>query len=171
MHAIEVAELGGPDVLQWREVATPTPGPGQMLVAMDATGVNYVDAYIRRGIYGTGLPFVPGSEGAGRVTQIGPGVEGFEIGDAVASANFPGSYAEQALVPADRAIKIPYAVTAHQAAAALLQGMTAHYLCHESYPVQEDDICLIHAGAGGVGRLLIQMAKKLGAIVIATASP
>ena len=170
MHAIQVLRHGGPDVLEWREVNTPEPAEGELLVEMAAAGVNYVETYQRRGIYPEDTPFTPGGEVAERVAGLGPGVEGFKVGDAVASTNFMGSYAEFSLLPASRAINVPEGVTGDQAAGSLLQGMTAHYLCHSSYSLHPGDICLIHAGAGGVGRLLIQMAKKLGATVIATAS-
>jgi NADPH2:quinone reductase len=170
MHVIQVAQTGGPEVLKWKETATPEPGEGEMLVAMAAAGLNYVETYHRRGMYAKDLPFVLGGEGAGTVTALGPGVTDFVVGDRVASVGFRGSYAEYSVVPAAQAIGVPDAVTIEQAAGAILQGMTAHYLCHDSYPLARGDVCLIHAGAGGVGRLLIQMAKRLGATVIATAS-
>lgn len=170
MHAIQVARLGGPEVLEWREIDTPVPADGEILVAMDAAGLNFVETYHRSGIYAKDLPFVPGGEGAGRVVALGADVTGFAIGDRVTSVAFQGTYAEYSVVGAARAILVPDAVSTDQAAGVMLQGMTAHYLCHDSYPLAAGNVCLIHAGAGGVGRLLIQMAKKLGATVISTAS-
>ena len=170
MHAIQVARLGGPEVLEWREIETPEPGAGEILVEMDATGVNYIETYHRRGIYPRDLPFVLGAEGAGRVAALGADVAGFAVGDRVASVAFQGSYAEYSVVTATKAILVSSGVSTEQAAGAILQGMTAHYLCNGTYPLSPGEVCLIHAGAGGVGRLLIQMAKKLGATVLATAS-
>lgn len=157
-------------MLEWKRVPTPEPRPGQLLLDMAAAGVNYVETYHRRGIYKRELPFVIGSEGAGTVTAVGPGVTEFAEGDLVASVNIAGSYAEQALVDADRAVAVPAGLSGETAAATLLQGLTAHYLCHDSYALEPGDLCLIHAGAGGVGRILIQMAKRLGATVFTTVS-
>jgi NADPH2:quinone reductase len=170
MFAIQVDRMGGPEVLEWQRVATPVPGPGELLVEIAAAGVNYVETYHRRGIYKRELPFVIGAEGAGRVVEVGPGVEGFDIGDLVASVGFRGSYAERAVVDAADAVLVPDHVDPNTAAATLLQGLTAHYLVHDSYAIQPGEMCLIHAGAGGVGRLLIQMAKKRGAFVFTTVS-
>jgi NADPH2:quinone reductase len=170
MHAIQVERLGGPDVLQWREIETPRPGTGEILVAVEAAGLNYIETYHRRGIYPKDLPFVPGAEAAGTIVAVGADVTDLAVGDRVASVGFGGAYAEFSVTPAAQALRIPDAVAADLAAGALLQGMTAHYLCHDTYPLSPGDLCLIHAGAGGVGRLLIQMAKRLGATVIATAS-
>ena len=170
MHAIQVARPGDPEVLEWREIDTPEPAEGEILVAMAAAGLNYIETYHRKGIYARELPFVPGGEGAGRVVALGPDVTDFAIGDRVASVAFQGTYAEYSVVRATAAILVPDRVGTDQAAAVMLQGMTAHYLCHDSYALAEGDVCLIHAGAGGVGRLLIQMAKRLGATVISTAS-
>ena len=170
MRAIQVRRLGGPEVLEWSETDTPRPEGDELLVAIEAAGVNYIETYHRRGIYPKDLPFIPGSEGAGRVAAIGEDVTGFAVGDRVASVSIAGSYAEYAKVPAAAAVAVPDATSIEQAAAVMLQGMTAHYLCHGSYQLSARHTCLIHAGAGGVGRLLIQMAKKLGATVIATVS-
>jgi NADPH2:quinone reductase len=169
VRAIVQSRLGGPEVLEWVEIDTPVPGPGEVLVALEAIGVNYIETYHRRGIYGKPMPFIPGAEAAGTVAAVGDGVSDVAIGDQVASVSFGGSYAEYAIAPAGRVLPVPEAVGTDQAAAVLLQGMTAHYLCHDSYRLEPGDVCLIHAGAGGVGRLLIQMAKMLGATVIATA--
>jgi NADPH2:quinone reductase len=165
-----VSELGGPEVLEWVEVPDPEPGPGDLLVEIDAVGVNYVETYHRTGIYGMEPPFIPGGEGAGRVVHAGAETHDFAPGDLVVSQGLRGSYAEKALVAADRAVPVPEGVDAEMAAALLLQGMTAYYLCHDSYPLAADSVCLIHAGAGGVGRLLIQMAKQIGATVFTTVS-
>lgn len=170
MHAIQVSQLGGPEVLEWREVESPEPGPGEVLVSVEAAGVNYIDTYHRRGIYPRDLPFIPGMEGAGRVEAVGPEVSDLAPGDRVASTGLRGAYAEYSLAAVSKVVTVPDDVSTEQAAAAMLQGMTAHYLCHGTYPLQEGERCLIHAGAGGVGRLLIQMAKGLGAEVFTTAS-
>ncbi len=170
MNAIEITRVGGPEVFEWRPVATPEPGEGQVLVEMTATGVNYIDTYHRRGIYRRDLPFIPGSEGAGIVSAVGNGVQDIEPGDLVASVGLLGSYAEKSLVAADDVVRVPAGISAETAAATLLQGMTAHYLAYDTYPIGEGETCLIHAGAGGVGRLLIQMVKNLGATVFTTVS-
>ena len=168
-------QTGGPEVMVLRELPTPAPGPGQALVRVEACGVNFIDVYQREGRYPVQLPFIPGQEAAGTVASLGlaePGAApfGFKVGDRVAWANILGSYAEFAVVPLSRLIAVPEGVTSRQAAAAMLQGMTAHYLAHATYPIQPDDTVLVHAGAGGVGLLLIQMAKRLGARVFATVS-
>ena len=170
MRAIQVSETGGPGVLTPVEIATPEPGPGQVLVRLAATGVNFIDTYHRSGLYPMRLPLVPGSEGAGEVVAVGTGVDGVRIGDRVGSTNFVGAYAEYALVSADRTVPLPDGLDAEQAAAVLLQGMTAHYLLFDSYPVRAGDTVLVHAGAGGMGLLLIQLATALGARVITTVS-
>jgi NADPH:quinone reductase len=170
MRAIQVRELGGPEVLTPADIDTPSPGPGQLLVKVAATGVNFIDTYRRSGLYKVDLPFVPGSEAAGTVTAIGDGVTEFAVGDVVAATDFAGAYAEYATVAADRAVKVPAGVAPEVAAAALLQGMTAHYLLFDSYPVRPGDTVLVHAAAGGMGLLLTQLAGALGATVIATAS-
>jgi NADPH2:quinone reductase len=172
MRVVVVNELGGPHVLTVADREPATAGPGQLLVDVAAAGVNYMDIYQREGRppYGRDLPFVPGSEGAGTVAALGPGAEGFAVGDRVAWAGAPGCYAEQAVVPAASAIRIPDGIDTRVAAAVMLQGITAHYLCHSTYPVASGDTVVVHAAAGGVGLLLTQMVKMLGGIVIATTS-
>ena len=169
MRAISVAKTGGPEVLEWGELPVPEPGVGELLVRVAAAGVNFIDTYHRDGLYPMELPFTPGVEGAGTVEAIGEGA-GMAVGDRVAWADVLGSYAEYALVTADRAVVIPDGVTSDVAAAAMLQGLTAHYLVTDTYPLAKGDLCLIHAGAGGVGGLLIQLAKMRGATVFTTAS-
>jgi NADPH2:quinone reductase len=170
MKAIQIHETGGPEVLQLAELPIPEPGPGQVLIRLEAIGVNFVEIYFRKGVYKTSLPFVPGSEAAGTVEELGPGVTGFKAGDAVASVSMLGSYAEYALVAAASLVKVPDGLTMEQAAAAMLQGMTAHYLLHDAYPLKKGETALIHAAAGGTGSLLVQMAHNIGARVIATVS-
>jgi NADPH2:quinone reductase len=170
MKAIQITETGGPEVLKLVELPIPQPGPGQVLIRVEATGVNFIEIYFRKGTYKASLPLVPGSEAAGTVEELGPGVTGFAAGDAVASVAVLGSYAEYALVPAAGLVNVPEGVTMEQAAAAMLQGMTAHYLAISTYPLKLGDTALVHAGAGGVGLLLTQMAVKIGARVIATCS-
>jgi NADPH:quinone reductase len=170
MKAIQIQQTGGPEVLQVADLPIPQPGPGQVLIRVEATGVNYIEIYFRKGVYKTSLPFTPGSEAAGTIEELGPGVNGFKTGDSVASASVLGSYAEYALVPAAQLVKVPAGLAPEQAAAAMLQGMTAHYLSHSTFPLKSGVTALIHAGAGGTGLLLIQMAKRLGARVITTVS-
>ena len=170
MKAIQIRETGGPEVLKLAELPIPQPGPGQVLIRVEATGVNFIEIYFRKGTYKAALPLVPGSEAAGTVEELGPGVTGFAAGDAVASVSVLGSYAEYALVPAAGLVKVPEGVTMEQAAAAMLQGMTAHYLATSTFPLKKGDTALVHAGAGGVGRLVTQMAVKIGARVITTCS-
>jgi NADPH2:quinone reductase len=170
MKAIQIQQTGGPEVLQLAELPIPEPGPGQVLIRVEATGVNFVEIYFRKGVYKSSLPLVPGSEAAGTVEELGPGVTGFEAGDVVASVSVLGSYAEYALVSAASLVKVPADLTMEQAAAAMLQGMTAHYLVHSTFPLKAGETALVHAGAGGVGLLLTQMAKRIGARVIATVS-
>jgi NADPH2:quinone reductase len=170
MRAIQITETGGADVLQLRELPTPPPGPGQVLVQIEACGVNFIDVYHREGRYAAALPFIPGQEAAGRVAALGEGVTGLKVGDRVAWCGVMGTYAEFAVAPVDRLVAIPDGVSTQQAAAAMLQGMTAHYLAYSTYAIQKNDAVLIHAGAGGVGLLLIQIAKRLGARVITTVS-
>ena len=170
MKAIQAQEIGGPEVLQLRDVPDPQPGEGQALVRIHATGVNFIDIYQRSGLYKLGLPYVPGSEAAGEVVALGPGVTEFAVGDRVAYSNVLGAYAELAAVPAGRLVRIPEGLDFRQAAALMLQGMTAHYLAYSVYPLKAGDACLLHAAAGGVGLLLIQMAKREGARVIGTVS-
>jgi len=170
MRAIRVQRYGGPEVLESVEVDPPRPGPGQVLVRTAASGVNYVDTYQRSGIYQVPLPLMPGVEGAGTVVEVGEGVTDLRVGDHVGWVAAPGSYAEQVLVEAERAIPLPAGVSDELAAAVLLQGLTAHYLCTSTYPVREGDTVLVHAAAGGVGLLLTQMVKLRGGRVIATVS-
>jgi NADPH2:quinone reductase len=170
MKAIQIHQTGGPEVLQLAELPIPQPGPGQVLIRVEATGVNFIEIYFRKGVYKASLPIIPGSEAAGTVEELGPGVTGFKAGDAVASVAVLGSYAEYALVPAAQLIKVPDGLTPEQAAAALLQGMTAHYLAYSTFPLKAGDTTLIHAGAGGVGLLLTQIAARIGARIITTVS-
>jgi NADPH2:quinone reductase len=169
MKAIQTAKVGGPEVLTPAEIPTPSPKPNEALVQIKAAGVNFIDVYLREGRYPATLPFVNGQEGAGVVTEVGSEVTTVQRGDRVAYTSVVGSYAEYAAVPADRLVKIPEGLDFEHAAAAMLQGMTAHYLSHSSYPLKAGETALIHAAAGGVGALLVQMAKNIGARVIATA--
>jgi NADPH2:quinone reductase len=168
MRAIVVAEAGGPDRLRIEEVDEPTAGPGELLVAMEWAGLNYIDTYHRGGLYPMDYPFTPGLEGAGTVITVGDGVEGLSAGDRVGWLNVLGSYSEKVVVPTDKAIPIPDEVGTDLAAAVLLQGITAHYLATDTFALQPGHRCLIHAGAGGVGLLLTQMAAMRGAHVITT---
>jgi NADPH2:quinone reductase len=170
MHAVRIHQHGGPEVLRYEEVPTPAPGEGQALVRLVACGVNFIDIYQRKGLYKLDLPATLGQEGAGVVEAVGPGVTEVKPGDRVAYSNVLGSYAEYVVVPAQRLVPIPEGVTYQQAAAAMLQGMTAHYLVTSTYPLKPGDACLVHAAAGGVGLLLVQMAKRRGATVIGTVS-
>ncbi len=170
MRAIQIHETGGSEVLRLVDLDIPEPGPGQVLIRVEAIGVNFIEIYFRKGIYKAALPMIPGSEAAGTIEELGPGVTGFKAGDSVASVSALGSYAEYALVPAAQLVKVPAKLTPEQAAAAMLQGMTAHYLCHSTYPLKKGETALIHAGAGGTGLLLTQMAKRIGAHVITTVS-
>ena len=170
MRAITVTEHGGPEVLTYGEAPDPVPGPGQVLVRTSAIGVNFIDTYFREGMYPTALPYIPGSEGSGTVVALGEGVTHRAVGDVVAWCEGPGSYAELVAVPADRTVVVPDGVAPEVAASVLLQGMTAHYLTHDSHPVQAGDTVLVHAGAGGTGLLVTQMATALGARVITTVS-
>ena len=168
--AIVVSEPGGPDVLTLAAVDRPEPGPGQLLVKVAAAGVNFIETYQRSGAYAVGLPFTPGAEAAGTVEGLGEGVADFAPGDRVAFAEGRGTYGEFALVDADRALPVPEGVDLETAAALPLQGMTAHYLINSTFPVQSGHTVLVHAGAGGVGLLLIQLLKAKGARVITTVS-
>ncbi|HXX47784.1 MAG TPA: quinone oxidoreductase [Myxococcota bacterium] len=170
MKAIVVSRTGGPEVLEWRDHDPGAPGPGQVRIAVRAAGVNFIDVYFRTGLYPRPLPFVSGLEGAGVVEALGPGVSGLGVGDRVAWASAPGSYAQAVVAPADRLVRVPAVVADDVAAAAMLQGMTAHYLCRSAFPVKSGDTALVHAAAGGVGLLLVQMLRALGATVIATCS-
>jgi NADPH2:quinone reductase len=168
MKAVYIEQLGGADVLRYGDFPTPDPGPGQALVKVAASGVNYIDCYHRIGVYKVPLPMVLGSEGAGTVEKVAAGVTNFKPGDRVAWAMARGSYAEYAAVPENLLVKIPAGVEFRDAAAIMLQGMTAHYLTHSTFPLKQGHSCLVHAAAGGTGMLVVQMAKMLGARVIAT---
>jgi len=170
MQAIQMLTTGAPDVLTLQEVPMPSLGAGEALVRIEASGVNFIDTYFREGRYPAHLPYTPGQEAAGTVTALGPGAGGVNVGDRVAWCGIPGTYAQFAVAPANRLVRIPEGVTATEAAAAILQGMTAHYLSHSAYPIESGDEVLIHAGAGGTGLLLIQMAKARGARVFTTVS-
>jgi NADPH2:quinone reductase len=170
MKRIQVTTPGGPENMQLVEVPTPAPGPQQALVKIAASGVNFIDVYFRMGLYKADLPIVLGSEGAGTVEAVGPGVTEVASGDRVAYAMARGSYAEYAVVPAWQLVKIPEHVSFTVAAAAMLQGMTAHYLTRSTYPLKSGDTCLVHAAAGGTGGLIVQLAKMAGARVIGTVS-
>ena len=169
MKAIQVAQTGGPEVLTLVDLPVPTAKANEALVKIEAAGVNFIDVYFREGRYPSPLPFINGQEAAGTVTEVGSEVRDLEIGDRVAYTGGLGSYAEYAAVPAARLVKIPDVLSFEQAAAAMLQGMTAHYLLFSTYKLQSGETALVHAAAGGVGLLLVQMAKKIGARVIATA--
>lgn len=172
MKAVKIYQYGGPEVLKFEEAPTPQPGPGQALVKVEAAGVNFIDIYQRTGLYKNELPFVAGLEGAGLVEALGPdsGKALLKVGDRVAWAYTSGSYATHILVPYDRLVFVPGKISFQQAAAIMLQGMTAHYLTHSTYPLTFSDMCLVHAAAGGVGLLLCQIAKIRGARVIGTVS-
>lgn len=170
MKAIQVPQNGGPDVMQLVDLPIPQPQPDQAVVKLSASGVNFIDVYHREGRYKTSLPFILGQEGAGTVTAVGSDVKSVKAGDRVAWTGILGSYAEYAAVPADRLVPIPTDIPEQQAAAAMLQGMTAHYLTHDTYPLKRGQTALIHAAAGGVGLLLVQMAHTIGARVIGTVS-
>jgi NADPH2:quinone reductase len=170
MKAVRVHSVGGPEVLRYEDVPEPTPKAGEAIVKIDAAGLNYIDVYYRSGLYKTDLPFTLGLEAAGTVTAVGPGVSEVKVGDKVAYTGVPGAYAEYAAVPAARLVVLPAGVTTRQGAAAMLQGMTAHYLACTTYPLKPGDTCLVHAAAGGVGLLLVQIAKMRGARVIGTVS-
>jgi NADPH2:quinone reductase len=170
MKAIRVDEYGGPEKLVYREVDKPEAKSGEALVRIEASGVNFIDVYHRTGLYPLPLPFIPGSEAAGTVEAVGDDVNEIQVGDRVAYAMSLGAYAEYAVVPTARLVKIPDGVDAQRAAAAMLQGMTAHYLVTSTYALKRGDTALVHAAAGGVGLLLIQMAKRIGARVFGTVS-
>jgi NADPH2:quinone reductase len=167
-HAIRVYQVGGPEVLQWDDVELGEPAPGQVRLRQEAAGLNFIDVYHRTGLYTQQLPFTPGVEGAGVIEGIGPGVTDLRVGDRVAYGGPIGGYAEERLIQADRLVKLPDAISSEQAAAMMLQGMTAHMLLRQVYPVQPGDTILIHAAAGGVGLIVCQWAKALGATVIGT---
>jgi len=169
MKAIRAMEAGGTEVLRLEDLPRPEPKEGEALVRIEAAGVNFIDVYFRTGQYKAPYPMTLGSEAAGTVEAVGPGVSMVRKGDRVGSVNFSGSYAEYAIARADRLVAIPDGVTTRQAAASLLQGMTAQYLTRSTYPLREGDTCLVHAAAGGVGLLLCQIARRIGARVIGTA--
>ena len=170
MKAVRVRQHGGPEVLRLETVPEPTPGPDEALVRLESIGVNFIDCYFRKGQYKTTLPYTPGSEGAGVVVAIGSGVTDVAVGDRVASQNFLGAYAELSLAHADRLVVLPDGLESRDGAAAMLQGMTAHYLAASTHTLQAGDCCLVHAAAGGVGLLLCQIARRHGAFVIGTVS-
>ncbi len=170
MKAIQVSQTGDPGVLNLVDLPTPEPQANEALVKLRASGVNFIDVYFREGRYPAPLPFIDGQEAAGAVEKVGSGVNTIKVGDRVAYTGVLGSYAEYAAVPADRLVRIPNGLDERQAAAAMLQGMTAHYLVKSTFPLKKGDICLVHAAAGGVGLLLVQMAHRIGARVIGTVS-
>jgi NADPH:quinone reductase len=169
MKQIQISQNGGPEVLKLVESPSPEPGVGQALVRVAASGVNFIDIYLRTGLYKADLPFTPGNEGSGTVESVGPKVTAVKPGDRVAWAMYRGSYADYAVVPAEQLVTLPDHVDLSTAAAAMLQGMTAHYLTHSTFPLKPGDKALVHAAAGGAGRLIVQMAKMLGATVYGTA--
>jgi NADPH2:quinone reductase len=170
MKAIQVNQTGGPEVMQVADLPVPQPKPNEAVVEIAASGVNFIDVYLREGRYKAPLPFVPGQEGAGSVTAVGAEVKSVKAGDRVAWCGVMGSYAEYAAVPAERLVPVPSGVNDQQAASVMLQGMTAQYLIYDTFPLKRGQTALIHAGAGGVGQLLVQMAHNIGARVIATVS-
>ncbi len=170
MKAVRVHEFGGPEAMSYEEVPTPSPGEGQVLVKLAASGLNYIDVYQRTGLYPNALPYTLGLEGSGTVAGVGVGVTGFREGDAVTWTGVPGAYAEYAVVPEQRLVRLPDGLDVKVGAAAMLQGTTAHYLVTTTYPLKAGDACLVHAAAGGVGLLLVQMAKQCGARVFGTVS-
>jgi NADPH2:quinone reductase len=170
MKAIQVSRTGGPEVLELIELPVPQAKGNEAVVKIRASGINFIDIYFREGRYKAVVPFVPGQEAAGEVVAIGPDVTAVKVGDRVAYCGVMGSYAEYSAVPADRLIRVPEGVSFQQAAAAMLQGMTAHYLSHSTFPLQKGQTALVHAAAGGVGLLLVQMAHHIGARVIGTVS-
>jgi NADPH2:quinone reductase len=170
VKAIRVHAAGGPEVLRLEEVPVPVPGPGQIVLRVEAAGVNFIDVYHRKGLYPVALPFTPGREAAGVVERVGEGVSTCRPGDRVASESLNGGYAEYALAAAERVVPLPREVSSRVGAAVMLQGLTAHYLASSTYPLRPGDTCLVHAAAGGVGLLLCQIARRLGARVIGTVS-
>ena len=170
MKAVRVHTPGGPEALRYEDAPQPTPKQGEAIVKIDAAGLNYIDVYFRSGQYKAEVPFTPGMEGGGTVAAVGAGVTDVKVGDKVAYTGVAGSYAEFAAVPAARLVALPSGVSTKQGAAAMLQGLTAHYLACSTYPLKSGDTCLVHAAAGGVGLLLCQIAKMRGARVIGTVS-
>jgi len=170
VKAIQFNEFGDVNQLLVKEIATPIPSSKEVLVRLEFTGVNFIDIYQRKGYYPLSLPFTAGLEGAGVVEEVGSEVDDFQKGDRVAFAPFPGAYAEYIKIPAEKLIPLPKEISSQEASTLLLQGMTAHYLAYDAFPIKNNSMILIHAGAGGVGRLLTQMAKNIGATVITTVS-
>lgn len=170
MKAIQIKQTGGPDVMEYVDIPNPQPKANEVIVKIAAAGINFIDVYFREGRYKADVPFVSGQEGSGTVSAVGSGVRDFSAGDRVAYTGVMGAYAEYAAVPSDRLVKIPSGVNDREAAASMLQGMTAHYLCHDTYPLKKGETALVHAAAGGLGLLLVQMAHNIGARVIATVS-
>ena len=170
MKAIQIKQTGGPEAMEYVDLPVPDPKPNEAVVKIAAVGVNFIDVYNREGRYKAPLPFVLGQEAAGTVSAIGSAVQDLTVGDRVAYTGLLGSYAEYAAVPADRLVRVPDGVTDREAAATMLQGMTAHYLSHDTYPLKKGETALIHAAAGGVGLLLVQMARNIGARILATVS-
>jgi NADPH2:quinone reductase len=168
MKAIQIQKCGGPEVLTLVDIPVPKPKPNEAVVKISAAGINFIDCYFREGRYPANLPFVAGQEASGIVSEVGSDVKSFKPGDRVAYTGIPGAYAEYAAAPEDRLVRLPPGITEQQAAAAMLQGITAHYLVNDTYPLKKGETALIHAAAGGVGLLLVQMAKTIGARVIAT---
>jgi NADPH2:quinone reductase len=170
MKAIQIKQVGGPEAMELVDLPVPEPKPNEAVVKLAASGVNFIDVYNREGRYKVPLPFTLGQEGAGEVVSVGKDVKLVKTGDRVAWTSILGAYAEYAAVPADRLVPIPSGVSDQQAAATMLQGMTAHYLAYDSFPLKRGETALVHAAAGGVGLLLVQMAHNIGARVIATVS-
>jgi NADPH2:quinone reductase len=170
MKAIRVHAPGGPEALRLEDVPDPQPGPGEIVVRLEAIGVNFIEIYQRTGAYPMQYPYTPGREGAGRVSAVGPGVRGVRVGDRVASEQFIGAYAELATAKANRVVRLPDTVDARVGAAVILQGLTAHYLTTSTYPLEPGKRCLVHAAAGGAGLLLCQIAKHCGAWIVGTTS-
>jgi NADPH2:quinone reductase len=170
VHAIRIHQTGGPEVLKWESVEVPAPGPGQVRLKQHAVGVNYIDVYQRSGLYKLPLPFIAGSEGAGEVVAVGPGVADFKVGDRGAYAGAMGGYAEERVMPADRLVKLPDNIDYKTGAAMMLQGMTVRYLLRETYKVGKGTTMLLHAAAGGIGLIACQWARHLGATIIGTVS-
>src|SRR5262249_42267876 len=170
MKAIRVHAPGGPEALRYEDVPDPVPKPGEAVVKLEAIGVNFIDVYFRTGLYPAQMPFTVGQEASGTVSALGSGVSDLSVGDRVAYTGVLGSYAQYAAVPAHRLVRVPQGVSSRDAAAVMLQGMTAHYLTHSTYSLKNGDTCLLHAAAGGVGLLLSQIAKRKGARVLGTVS-
>jgi NADPH2:quinone reductase len=170
MKAIRIHAIGGPDVMRLEEVPDPQAGPGEIVVRLEAIGINFVEVYLRTGQYSTQFPYTPGREGAGVVTAVGDGVSQLRVGDRVASEQFAGSYAELTKARADQVVRLPDGVSTRVGAAAMLQGLTAHYLVTSTYNLQRGDRCVVHAAAGGVGLLLCQIGRRRGAWIVGTTS-